>query len=216
MAKKKNITADRIISMYMEDVVRQQKKPESVTQFALDNNFDEDLFYEHFKNLKHLEQDIFKAFFTHTISVLEKSEDYYTYDTRTKLLSYYYTFFEMLAANKEYVYLALEDQEYRLLWSKSLSKLKTSFLKFIESLDFDLIDLKQDTINKIQEKSLKESSWFHFLTTLKFWLDDTSPMFEKTDIYIEKSIKASLDLIDVTALKSILDFGKFIIKEKFK
>jgi hypothetical protein len=49
---------------------------------------------------------------------------------------------------------------------------------------------------------------------MKFWLDDTSPSFEKTDIFIEKSVKASFDLIDTTPLKSIIDFGKFLYKEK--
>jgi tetracycline repressor-like protein len=49
---------------------------------------------------------------------------------------------------------------------------------------------------------------------MKFWIDDTSPSFEKTDIYIEKSVQASFDLIDTTPLKSLIDFGKFLYKEK--
>jgi hypothetical protein len=54
------------------------------------------------------------------------------------------------------------------------------------------------------------------LVTLKFWLDDTSASFEKTDIFIEKSIKVSFDVIDTTPLKSIIDFGKFLFKEKMQ
>ena len=50
--------------------------------------------------------------------------------------------------------------------------------------------------------------------TLKFWLDDTSPSFEKTDIYIEKSVKASFELMNTAPLESLIDFGKFIFKEK--
>jgi hypothetical protein len=51
---------------------------------------------------------------------------------------------------------------------------------------------------------------------MKFWLDDTSPSFEITDIFIEKSVKASFDLINTTPLKSIIDFGKFLYKEKMQ
>jgi hypothetical protein len=69
---------------------------------------------------------------------------------------------------------------------------------------------------KLQNRSLKESAWFQLLVTLKFWLDDTSPSFEKTDIFIEKSVRASFDLIDTTPLKSIIDFGKFLYKEKMQ
>ena len=49
---------------------------------------------------------------------------------------------------------------------------------------------------------------------LKFWLEDTSESFEKTDVFIEKSINTSFDLLDTKALKSMLDLGKFIFKEK--
>ena len=76
------------------------------------------------------------------------------------------------------------------------------------------IELKQETLEKIQNTSIKESSWLHLMITIKFWLDDTSASFEKTDIFIEKSINAKFDLMDIKPLKSIIDFGKFILKEK--
>jgi hypothetical protein len=49
---------------------------------------------------------------------------------------------------------------------------------------------------------------------MKFWLDDTSSSFEKTDIYIEKSVNTSFDIFNTKPLKSLIDFGKFIFKEK--
>ena len=51
---------------------------------------------------------------------------------------------------------------------------------------------------------------------MKFWLEDSSASFEKTDIFIEKAVNASFDLIDVKPLKGILDFGKFLYKEKMQ
>ncbi|MNE93588.1 hypothetical protein D3C87_1812930 [compost metagenome] len=50
--------------------------------------------------------------------------------------------------------------------------------------------------------------------TLKFWLEDASPAFEKTDIFIEKSVKATFELMNITPIDSLIDFGKFIFKEK--
>ena len=47
-------------------------------------------------------------------------------------------------------------------------------------------------------------------------MDDTSPAFEKTDIFIEKSVNTSFDVLNVVPLKSIIDFGKFIFKEKMQ
>ena len=97
---------------------------------------------------------------------------------------------------------------------KTLGHLKKSFTNYIELLGINLIGVKQDQLEKLQNRGLKESAWFQLLVTMKFWLEDTSSSFEKTDIFIEKSVQASFDLIDVTPLKSIVDFGKFLYKEK--
>lgn len=216
MAKKKTITSETLIKLFMDYVLMNNENPKSVYKFATDNNFDEALFYKHFASFKNLEQHIFKAFFDHTILTLEKSDDYKSYDTRNKLLSFYFTFFEMLTANRSYVVYALESKNDKLKSLESLKELRAAFQHFIETLDFNLPNIKQETINKIQAKSVKESAWIHLLMTLKFWLDDTSPSFEKTDIFIEKSVHASLDLIDITPLKNVIDFGKFLFKEKMQ
>ena len=95
-----------------------------------------------------------------------------------------------------------------------MSQLKQRFTNYIEHLNIKTIDLKQEQITRIQNRGLKESAWLQLLVTMKFWMDDTSPSFEKTDLFIEKSVRASFDLIDTTPLKSIIDFGKFLYKEK--
>lgn len=214
MAKKKSITQSNVIDLYMDYVLIHNHQPKSVYAFAKDNNFEEQKFYEFFGSFEVLEQSIFKVFFEHAESALEKSEDYQSFDPRNKLLSFYYTFFEVLTANRSYVVHALEGDKNQLKSLKVLSHLKKSFTNYIEHLGINTIDLKQEQLEKIQNRSLKESAWFQLLVTIKFWLDDTSPSFEKTDIFIEKSVRASFDLIDTTPLKSIIDFGKFLFKEK--
>ncbi|MFD1064354.1 TetR family transcriptional regulator C-terminal domain-containing protein [Winogradskyella litorisediminis] len=214
MAKKKNISQNDLISFYMDYVLTHNHKPNTVYAFAKDNNFDEQKFYEFYGSFEALEQSIFKVFFDNTIAALEKSEDYQSFDARNKLLSFYYTFFENLTANRSYVVHALQSHKNSMKSLKVLGHLKKSFTNYIEHLDIQTLDLKQEQLEKLQNRGLKESAWFQLLVTMKFWLDDTSPSFEKTDIFIEKSVKASFDLIDTTPLKSIIDFGKFLFKEK--
>lgn len=214
MAKKKNITSNDIISWYMEYVLEHNEQPKSVFKFAKDHNFEESNFYQFFGTLDAVEKGIFKAFFDNTMIPLDKSGDYESFDARNKLLSFYYTFFENLTANRSYVVYALEKNKDKLKSLQSLTELKKSFSAYIESLNIETIDLKEERFEKLQNRGLKESAWFQLLVTMKFWLDDTSPAFEKTDIFIEKSVNASFDLIDTTPLKSIIDFGKFLFKEK--
>ena len=216
MAKKKIIRATDMISLYMDYALENNEKPKSVYSFAKANNFDESLFYNYFGSFESLEQSVFKAFFDNTISILEKNEEYKNFDARNKLLSFYFTFFEMLTANRSYVVFALSDHMSEMKKIKALSKLKKSFTDYIETLDIETIDIKQKRLEQFQERSIQESAWLQLLFTLRFWIDDTSASFEKTDIFIEKAVNASFDLIDIRPLKTVIDLGKFLFKEKFQ
>lgn len=214
MAKKRTITADSIINLYMDYVLEHQKQPASVYLFAKANNFDEQLFYMFYANFDAVEKSIFNAFFNNTLNALEQSTDYENYDARAKLLSFYYTFFENLAANRSYVVYALNKHKNSLKNLNELQDLRKLFLAFIDTLQIETFKIEQEKIAKMQQMGLKESYWIQLLLTLKFWLDDSSTAFEKTDIFIEKSVNTSFDLIDIKPLKSAIDFGKFLLKEK--
>jgi hypothetical protein len=214
MAKNKVKTPGEITSYYMNHMLENGTKPVSVYAFAKDNNFEESLFYEYFGSFEAIEKSIFKTFYDTTQDILEKSEDYQKFDARNKLLSFYFTFFENLSANRSFLLVLLGNDKEQLKKLKVLSALKNSFTNFISSLEIETIDFKQKNITQIQQKSIKESAWIQFLITLKFWLNDTSASFEKTDIFIEKSVNTSFDIMDTAPIKSLIDFGKFLYKEK--
>ncbi len=155
MAKKNIILSTDMISFYMNYVLENNEKPKSVFSFAKANNFNESLFYNYFGNFESLEQSIFKAFFDNTMTVLEKNEDYKTFDARNKLLSFYFTFFETLTANRSYVTFALSNHMSDMKKIKSLSKLRKSFTDYIETLDIETLDIKQKRLEQLQERSFK-------------------------------------------------------------
>ena len=129
-------------------------------------------------------------------------------------MSFYFTIVEMMTANRSFIVKQLEDNKNVLKGLNKLSKLKRSFNQFTSTLDINKIDLKQNKLERIQEKGIQEMLWVQLLLILKFWLDDNSKSFEKTDIFIEKSVNALFDMMNTTPLKSFLDLGKFIFKEK--
>ncbi|MBF04374.1 MAG: heat-shock protein [Flavobacterium sp.] len=214
MAKKLNLTKERILSEYSKFVLTEGKKPNSIYQFCQHLKVDESEFYRFFTNFEQLESSIFTTFFESTITLLENSEEYINYNAKTRLLSFYFTFFEQMTANRSFVLHLLQEDKNQLKNIRKLSTLRIQFKGFVDRLDIETLKIPQETIEKIQQKSISELAWIQFLMTLKFWIDDTSPSFEKTDVFIEKSIHASFDLIDMTPLKNIIDFGKFLWKEK--
>jgi hypothetical protein len=216
MARKKNITKKNLISWYMEFVLENNHPPKSIFIFAKENNFEEADFYKFYGTFEAIEESIFSEFFHQTKSVLAKSEDFEGYDTLNKLLSFYFTFFELLSANRSYVVYALNKEKMDIKNLKTLKHLRKHYISFIDDLNFERIELKQETLEKLQNKSITETAWVQLIVTMKFWLDDLSPSFEKTDIFIEKAVNARFDVLDIKPLKSIIDFGKFILKEKVK
>ena len=214
MTAKKKLTQDSIIALYMDYVLEHGNNPASVYKFAKDNGFEESEFYEFFGSFEAIEKEVFAQFSVNTLVLLNKNKEYASFDSRNQLLSFYFTFFEMLTANRSYVSYVLSSHKNSLKSLRALSGLREHFQTYVKQLDIESIDFKQEKIQKIQEKSMQEAAWLQLLVTLKFWLDDTSASFEKTDIFIEKSINTTFDVINTQPLKSIIDLGKFIVKEK--
>lgn len=214
MARKKTITKQSITELYMDYYLMNNEAPKSVYQFAQLNNFNEKDFYDYFGTFMAIEQHVFVSFFDQSIALLEKSEEYASFDARNKLLSFYFTFFELLSANRSFVLMLLQGN-YK-LWNTmaSLSPLKKEYTSYIKGLNIETLELKEERLEKFQGKSIEQSLWMQLLITLNFWINDASPSFEKTDVFIEKSINTGFDLLDVKPLKSIIDLGKFIFHEK--
>jgi len=213
-AKNKIISKEDIVSIYMEEVLEKGQKPKSVYHFAKENNFTEAEFYAFFGTLEGLEKEIFRLFFVNTVDLLHKNTDYLEYDMKNKMLSFYFTFFEILTANRSYVLQSLKFDRNPLKNLVQLTTLRNSFKEYVSEILTDDYRLEQEKLQKFQEKGIQESAWLQLMMTIKFWMDDASPAFEKTDIFIEKSVNASFELMNVAPLNHLLDFGKFLFKEK--
>lgn len=200
----------------MDLVSKHKSKPDDVSDFCEQVNLEEDNFYEHFKSLKKVEKTIFNELFKNSLEVLNESEEFLSFDGKNKLLSLYFTFFENLTLNREYIQVVLKGCKNQLKSYKTLSSLKKSFLQFVNSLELSESILPIDGLEKFQTNLISHSAWVQMLVTIKFWLEDTSESFEKTDIFIEKSINTSFELIENKFLKNVFDLGKFVYKEKFQ
>lgn len=212
--KQEVLTKDKIVSLYMEYALEHQQKPTNIYLFAKKSGITENEFYHFFGNLEIIEKEIFEIFFTKTMQLLDENPEYGTYDMKNKLLCFYFTFFELLTANRSFVVLTLKQYQNQLKNVMILSELRKNFKRYVASIITNEFRTSTEKFQEFQEKTTTESFWFQLLLTLKFWMDDSSAKFEKTDIFIEKSVKVSFELMQVAPLDSLLDFGKFIFKEK--
>jgi hypothetical protein len=209
------LSKDKIISAYMNYVLTHDEKPKSVYSFSKFNGFEESEFYAFFGNLEAVESSIIDNVFEKTLLLLQKDTAYEGYDSQAKLLSFYFTFFEILTLNRSY-FLQLFQADKKSKSVKIYSKMRTEFKQYLDANIVFENQVTNEKIQNIKEKVTSETFWAQFFSILQFWMADSSAAFEKTDIYIEKATKASFELMHIKPLESIIDFGKFIFKEKMQ
>ncbi|WP_245800107.1 TetR family transcriptional regulator C-terminal domain-containing protein [Zobellia uliginosa] len=215
VAKRKTnkITEDRIIELYMDYVLEHDAVPKSIYRFCKENKIAETDFYAFFGSVESLQKAIWGKFYAHTEALLDKNDEYESLSNKEKMLTFFFTFFELLTLNRSYVLLTLTEHRNAL---KNLAQLK-DLRHLVKGFAIGLIDEanagKSSKITKYNPKIFSEGAWLQFLFVLKFWMDDSSSGFEKTDLAIEKSINTVFDIFDHTPLENIIDFGKFLYKE---
>lgn len=212
--KVKSVSDENIIEYYTDYVLVNGKKPNSVYEFAKNNSFEEVDFYKFYASFEALEEQYFSNMFQYTYDLIYKSKEFGDYDASQKLSTFYFTFIEMASLNRSFVKFLLEQGKMPLKNISKLKLLRHDFKNFVKAILETPIKTDIEKIASIQNRLVHEGAWIQFLSIIKYWLDDTSKGFEKTDVFIEKSIKASFDIVYNVPIESIIDFGKFLWKEK--
>ncbi|WP_213523933.1 TetR family transcriptional regulator C-terminal domain-containing protein [Nonlabens sp.] len=212
--KKKEITKHDIITAYMDYVLEHEKTPKSVYKFAKDNNMSEQEFYQFFGSFDSLRKDIWNTFFTMTMDVAHKNEEYAHFSNREKMLTFFYTFFELLTLNRSYVLYTLKENQYMMNKMDQLKGLRKHVKNFSKDLIMQRNEDKSNILLERSETIYSEGAWIQMLFLMKFWMEDNSAGFEKTDMAIEKSVNTIFDVFDNTPLDAVFDFGKFLWKER--
>lgn len=213
--KAKKITEEIIIAKYMDYVLEHETIPKSIYKFCKVAKIKEEEFYLFYGSLDSLQKGIWEQFFVNTMTVMANNKEFEGFSNKDKMLTFFFTFFEILTLNRSYVLFVLEQEKNPM---KNMGQLK-SLRKHIKHFAKDLIEdgnaEKNLQITKHNPQLFSEGAWLQFMFILRFWTKDDSARFEKTDMAIEKSVNTIFDVFDNTPLENILDFGKFIYKESF-
>ncbi|MEN9487463.1 MAG: hypothetical protein RIR56_1151 [Bacteroidota bacterium] len=215
--KNKDINKEKLLSLYGDYILSNGEKPKNIYLFAKENDFEEENFYQYFSGFEQIEKEILNHFFTKSLELCEQTENWNEMTSKEKLLNLHFTFFENLTMNRSLVLMILGETK-RKEWI-ILQELRKNFLEFTKQLTFEnleILEKAKESIKNFNEKTREEALWLHFISIIEFWKKDQSPSFEKTDLYIEKTIDTGFEFINNEPLKKVMDLGKFLWKEKFK
>lgn len=204
---------NQIITFYMNDVLEDNHNIKNVYVFCKNNQIEEADFYSFYGSLEAVKESIWVKFFENALMTIEKDENYFSYTNKNKLLTLYFTMFEILTLNRSYVVYSLEENKEGMKNLKQLKQLRNRLKDFVVDIMETSTSENDNKVAKVTQPVFSEGAWIQFLFILKFWLDDNSRGFEKTDIIIEKSVNTVVDLLDTKPLENLIDLGKFLWKE---
>lgn len=210
------ITEDKLFELYGDYILNHGERPKNVYRFAKDNDFEEKDFYDYFTSFEQIEKRMIQHLFESSLLLASEVNDTDLITAKEKLLNVYFIFFENMTMNRSLVLMILGKDKMNSI--KTLQNLKQSHRAFIKTLDFNEMELMKNAkgdVKNFTEKSREEALWLHLVSCIDFWKKDTSPAFEKTDLYIEKTVDTGFELIDNEPLRKVIDLGKFLWKEKF-
>lgn len=211
------LTAEQIAHDYIDYVLTNDAPPKSVYVFAKSMGISEAEFYNYYASFEAIESSEWESLTRETI-LLSTSQDIWSqYSSREKMLSFFYSFIELLKFRRSFIIYSLNQKCNKLSTPSALMGAKRMFEEFSEQIIREGLESGELADRKLFTKRYKDALWLQFKFIINFWIDDSSAEFEKTDEVIEKGINVTFDLFQRSPIDNLFEYGKFLTQNsRFK
>jgi hypothetical protein len=203
-------TSQQIKNGYIDYVLTHDEQPKSVYSFVKKLKITEAEFYEFYASFESIEKTIWVELTSETISTIIQQEVWEQYSSRDRMLSFFYSYVELLKRQRSFIVYSLKKQTSRFATPDVLSGVKPIFENFAEGLINEGLETGELADRKFLTKRYKDALWIQFAFIVNFWINDDSAGFEKTDEAIEKGINVTFDLFQRSPLDNLFEYGKFL------
>jgi AcrR family transcriptional regulator len=208
---------EEIKNSYIDFVLTNGEPPKSVYNFAKKLKITEADFYNFYGSFHAIEKAIWEDLTLATILKIREQEVWSSYTSREKMLSFFYSFLELLKTKRSFIIYSLKKNQKKITTPDVLSETKPVFLSFSEDVINEGLNSGELVERKLLSKHYKDALWLQFAFIVQFWVDDDSRNFEKSDEAVEKGINVAFDLFQRSPIDNLFEYGKFITRNgKFK
>lgn len=211
------VTSQEIEEEYIDYVLTNNESPKSVYDFAKKLNMTEAEFYSYYSSFAAIEKSFWTSITMKVIEKIKEQEIWPGYSSREKMLSFFYSYVELLNTRRSFAIYTLKKHSRKLSSPEVLAGVKPIFENFAEEVIHDGLDSGELANRKFFSKRYKDALWLQFTFLINFWADDDSASFEKTDEAIEKGINVAFDLFQHSPIDNLFEYGKFLVRNgKFR
>ncbi|MCX2450421.1 TetR family transcriptional regulator C-terminal domain-containing protein [Pedobacter sp. PLR] len=203
-------TAQQIKNGYIDYVLLNGEQPASVYSFVKKLKIAETDFYDFYPSFDSIEKNLWVELTLETIHAIEAQEVWSQYSSREKILSFFYSYVEVLKKHRSFIIYSLKKHQHKFGTPEVLSGVRSIFENFAEGVINEGLESGELANRKFLSKRYKDAVWVQFGFIVNFWTTDDSAGFEKTDEVIEKGVNVTFDLFERSPLDNLLEYGKFL------
>ncbi|HEU5051569.1 MAG TPA: TetR family transcriptional regulator C-terminal domain-containing protein [Hanamia sp.] len=207
----------KIQDSYIDYVLTNGEAPKSVYNFAKELKMTEAEFYKHYASFDAIEKAVWEDLTLATIINIKEQEVWPQYTAREKMLSFFYGYIELLKTKRSFIIYTLNKNPKKITTPSVLTNARKVFESFAEDVVNEGLDSGELADRKYLSNKYKDALWIQFAFIIRFWMEDDSAGFEKTDEAIEKGINVTFDLFQRSPIDNLFEYGKFLSRNgKFK
>jgi hypothetical protein len=191
----------KFIEAYKEAIISSE---ETVNAFTLAKKIDatEQDFYQLFNSPDDLGRKIWAGIGEEVTSRLNESDSFANYSSREKLLTYFFTFFEVAVTSRLFIEVTINRARLQRTY-------KDQFKTFVGDIVQEGIVADEIKERLTLSNYYPDMLWELHLRLVRFWLTDTSEHFVETDKAIEIYSKVPLEFMGHNLLDSVFETAKF-------
>tara|TARA_B100001093_G_scaffold223682_1_gene214362 strand:- start:56309 stop:56953 length:645 start_codon:yes stop_codon:yes gene_type:complete len=200
-----------IMGRYQHYVLEHGKPPPSVYAFAKELGIEERELFEHFGSFESLESSLWEETVRETIESVRSGEDWAGLNAHQCLLTFLYAYCDRILDQRSF-FLARFPR-----WKRSsgqppegLCGMRTAFTELADEILERGMSNGEIACRGSLTRTYPIVLFGHFLSVIEFNLADASSGFERTDAYVEKSVRLAFDVIGTQAVDSAFDLFRFL------
>jgi hypothetical protein len=199
---------------YLLHLLRNGEAPVTVYKFCEELGVQEQEFYQAFSSFQAIDKDIWKGFFASVKHTLEQDDNYFSFSSYEKWLSFLYTLIEVLKQNRSYVVLQCATLDRKQLRPAFLDHFRKEFNGLCQEIIQEGISTEEIATRPVVTTKYNEVLWVQYLYVLRVWINDESEDFQITDAAIEKTSVLLFELMKKGPIDMLIDFVKFAYQNK--
>lgn len=201
---------DHLIGKYIHTILETGHPPASVYAFAKECGVSERDFYEQFASFEALESFLWKRVVTDTVAAVEHSEEWGGFSAQQKLLTFYYALCDRILDQRSFFLARFPRIPGGELPPRNLCGMREAFTEFAARVLDAGKESGEVACRGALAKTYPLGLFGHLISVIEFNLADTSTRFERTDAYIEKSVRLAFDVMGTQAVDSAFDLFRFL------